>query len=158
MRALVGALGLALAACATPLIPAGELHRQLLRPHKGFPGKLVNQDYDEAKKEWHRVFYDVEKPEDRKRLNDAKFECQIAGHRFAICLDQPGYCERDRVPVSWFLGIKWWPTKHELRVVTYIPAVEGHQRLVDAGTECFAQDLFTLHRPWGGGAFGGALP
>jgi hypothetical protein len=37
--------------------------------------------------------------------------------------------------VSW--GI---PVKRELVVVDYIPALEGHQHLLDAGAACASQD------------------
>lgn len=131
-----------LAGCVAPQqYEHGGLIQQLLRPHRDYPGFLVNQvcrGYEGSKCiKWDLEKYDLKSETDRIRLNNVKLECNLAGRRYGACLDRPGYCSRE-MRVKKFLGIV---IKKEFVVVDYIPAVESHQRLVDAVMKCMAQDL-----------------
>jgi hypothetical protein len=133
-------------ACATePYYPAGPLAGQLLRPRKGYVGRLTNQGADpEGKRDV--LEYDLRTDPGRKQLHDVRIRCRVGSRLFRVCVDRPGLCEQDEKVTRW-PNTSWGiVTKREIVVVDYIDAVDGYQRLLDSGTLCAAMGSPTYRR------------
>jgi len=78
------------------------------------------------------ITYDLKDDNVRNKLVDIGFICDIAGKRYRICREKPGYCR-------WEIACKhhywYWMFACKEHEETYIPA-SNHQFLVDAKTEC----------------------
>lgn len=128
---------LVLISCGTPKIyNRNPLSEQRLVVRQGYPGKLTNQVCLEYKKDkcvnWDVKTYDINDPAIRKQLNEFRITCNIAGERWRVCLEAPGYCRTTLKCIKKFL---FWCSKYENK---YIPA-ENHQYLLDANTHCMRE-------------------
>ena len=113
--------------------------RQRFVPRPGYDHHLTNRVCRSNKlgscKEWSIRAYDLRDDLVRKQYVDFKIACRIAGRRFRVCLDKPGFCRRERVckKKSGFFKkkCKKWDKKIE-----YIP-ISNYQYLIDSNLECF---------------------
>lgn len=118
--------------------------QQRLVVREQYPEKLTNQFCEEKRKgeciKWNVVQYDLNDRAVRKLINDAKIPCNIAGRRWRVCLDQPGFCRRSLKCLKW--KDRWWdfnPRKvcvKRKQVEEYIPASD-HEYLHKAKTVCY---------------------
>lgn len=112
-----------------------ELIGQILKPRTGYKG-ITNSACDEYDfwgkcKSQSIVDYDLHDKEVRKKLIDFGFRCLIAGNRYKIDPDQPGFARYETVSECWFCEDK-------VLIVKRIP-IEKYQYLIDAGTVCYSE-------------------
>ena len=120
---------------APPRYPRHELIDQILKPRRGFPGKLTNRACESwgAKGEctaYVILEYDLKNPLFRQTANDLGIICNIAGKRYKLCKDKEGFCRFERKSCG-FLGLKSC-----LREIGFIDA-SNSELLLSSGTRCF---------------------
>lgn len=135
-------LPLLLSNCASPVYRQNPLIDQILKPRQGFDGKLTNRaclSYDGGRciKEEIRA-YDLSDSEFRESANKLHFICKIAGRRYKICLDKPGFC-RHSYKESCFLFIC---SKGE-KLEEYLP-VSKYKFLMDSDAKCFNDEVYSF--------------
>jgi hypothetical protein len=81
------------------------------------------------------VDYDMDDDETRKRLNQLGFICKIAGKRYKVCMDKPGFCRMSYKKKNWFAK----PQRYE----SFIP-ITDYQFLIDAKTRCFNKERYNF--------------
>lgn len=129
--------------CAGPQIfPAHPLVDQILKPRVGHDGKLTNRTCLKIEKdkcvEEKIVDYEIADPVFRKTANDFHFLCNIAGRRFKLCLDKPGFCRfSSETYRCGFLKLG----KCSKRIEEYLPA-EPYKYLIDAKVRCFKKETY----------------
>lgn len=132
--------------CQTTTHPKNPLIDQIIKPRVGFDGHLTNRsclEYDGSNCVKEDIStYDLVDPVIRENLNKLSFICTIAGHRYKVCLDKPGFCRKtvDRVCAKWDL-LKLF-CKHP-ESWEYIP-VENYQYLIDSKTRCFNKENYNF--------------
>jgi hypothetical protein len=133
IRAIIPAL--LIIGCMT-IYTRGPLSEQLLRVRTAYPGKLTNFTCDEYKRgectKPNMAVYDLNDAAFRNQLNDFGFKCSIAGKRFRVCRDRPGFCQ---FTLQCEKHILFWCKKYK---EIYIPASE-HTYLINAKTTCERQ-------------------
>lgn len=123
--------------CATPPVPQHALVDQILSARKGFDGKLTNSHcVDAACKDLQISAYDLSDSAFRETVNKLDFICNIAGHRWKVCLDKPGFCRLHHECAWWDLGQLFCKEKWD-----FIP-VEPYQYLIDSRTRCFSKKKY----------------
>jgi hypothetical protein len=140
LRFLIVSSCLFLACAAAQVYPQNPLFYQILKPRKGFDGKLTNRACLEYKgqtcKNEQIVSYDLADKGFRDRANGLKFVCNVAGKRFKLCLDKPGLCRMTSHQDCFLFicGDKTW-TEEFL-------AASDYQFLLDSDVQCFNEDVY----------------
>lgn len=133
MKAII--LSLFILGCVT-IFPRNPLSDQVLRVRTAYPGKLTNMQCSEYKHNEcvkpNIIAYDMSDEKQRAQLIDFNFKCKIAGKRFRICRDRPGFC---RWTLECEKHMLFWCKKYK---EIYIPASE-HAYLMQAKTVCERQ-------------------
>lgn len=93
--------------CSVTPTPQHELSDQILKPRRGYDGKLTNRaclEYDgkECKKD-NVISYDLSDSKFRETANKLDFICNIGGKRFKICMDQAAFCRKSTTQLC-----EWW--------------------------------------------------
>lgn len=135
IKIIVLFIGAIILSCATPIFEKNNLANQILRVRVDYPESLTNSTCYEYKSGMCIKFnvdqYDLNDQKIREKLNSFNFKCAIAGKRYRICKDKPGYCrwieECKKHSFMWW-GCREWEEE-------YIPA-KDHKYLIDAGVRC----------------------
>jgi hypothetical protein len=130
-----------LAACSSnQLYPQNPLAREILRPRPNHTNKLTNEACLNRDKgvctSWALKEYDVTDPAVRSELNGLGFTCKVAGKRYHVCMDQPGFC-RFQDNYTYFLGIVTGST----RSTTFLP-IAPYQVVLDSDVKCFNESFY----------------
>ena len=119
------------------ILNKSKLVDQILRPRKGHEPNLTNftckkKNLDKCE-DWDKAFYDVNDSDLRKRLNDLGFVCSIAGKRYKVCLDRPGFCR--------FGAKRKYLLFKSLELVDYIP-ISQYTFLIDSDSKCYNKNKY----------------
>lgn len=147
MRKLFGFLcGCLYLGCQTATHPKNALIDQIIKPRAGYQGKLTNRtclQYDGAKCTLEDMsVYDINDELTRQKLNDLNFICVVAGQRYKVCLDRPGFCRKEVIAhcASWDIlrlfckyEDKWW-----------YRSIDDYQFLIDSKLRCFNKDKYSF--------------
>jgi hypothetical protein len=132
-------LALLLNGCVTAeKYPRSPLVEQILKPRQGHTG-LTNracEAWDEKNNctSWVVKDYDLADSEFRQAANKLGFVCKIAGKRYKVCIDKPGFC-RITYEKHCTLGVLCKTKK-----VEEFLDVSGYQYILDANTLCFSKE------------------